>query len=195
MLGEIIILKRKSRNMTKKYLYVITCLLLLMFAGCTSTDIQLPPSTKEKPEVKITLYSPIPDGLVGQDIKVPASEVSAEKTLERLVIKPELKKGGSVGAFKPFLPPNTKIIDVVIDKNGLAVVNFSREVLNLKADRKMQRYAVTALVKTLEQARNINSVKFQVEGKEKGRLGKKNIEDWWGEVTLKEQPWKINKVR
>ncbi len=141
---------------------------------------------KEEPMVRVTFYSPAADGLIGEDRDIPKSGYRPEKVLQELIIKKGVR---AKGPFQPFLPPGTKILRIKI-KDKLATVNFSRQVLNVGGSEKMQRYAVAAIVKTLTQFPQIEMVKFQVEGREKGKIDGKNIEDWWGEVTLREQPWK-----
>ncbi len=165
---------------------LLTILLILATGGCQRQRVELPPMPKEESTKTVTLYCPNPEGLIGEDRDIPKSDYKPKKVLERLIIKKDIKYRGP---FKPFLPLETEILGIKVEK-GLAIVNFSREVLKVKGDEKMQRYAVAAIVETLRQFKGIEMVKFQVEGREKGKIDGRNIEDWWGGITLKEQPWK-----
>jgi hypothetical protein len=73
----------------------------------------------------------------------------------------------------------------------MAIVNFERSVLDFEAPEINQQLVVAAVVKTLEQFPEINQVKFQVEGLETGKIDDKDVEDFWGDVTLRSQPWKV----
>lgn len=176
-------------DVTNKSLGSLLIILLmagLAFGGCVRQRVELPVLPKEEPTTRVTVYSPSSDGLIGEDRYIPTKDYQPRKLLQELISKKGVKY---TRPFKPFLPPGTKILSLKVDK-GLATVNFSREVLNVKGSETMQRYAVAAIVETLKQFKSIEMVKFQVEGREKGKIDGRNIEDWWGEVTLKEQPWK-----
>lgn len=162
--------------------------LIMVSSGCTrAKPAELPPLPEEPETVQVVLYTPSPDGLLGESFEVPKADFVPQKVLAKLVIS----KGGSSDERpqNAFLPPGTRIISVTV-KDGLATVNFSRDVLNLDASERMQRRAIAAVVKTLRQFPAIKMVKFQVEGRESGSIGGRKIEGWWGKVSLREQPWK-----
>lgn len=190
--------------MSKRIIFISAIILLLItMLGC-SKKVELPSAEKAEPLVEITLYAPSPENLTGVTLKIPKKDYTPQRILRYLVRqkdnKPLISKDqGLVSRHRPFLPIGTKIISVKV-KKGLATVNFSRDVLRVYGDKKMQTIAVAAIVMTLKEIKSIKVVKFQIEGREKGKikvegiiegkLEERNIEDWWGEVTLKEQPWK-----
>ncbi|MFZ5650821.1 MAG: Gmad2 immunoglobulin-like domain-containing protein [Bacillota bacterium] len=82
------------------------------------------------------------------------------------------------------LPPGTRILGAKIN-DGLATVNFSKEVLNANVGSAGEALGIQSIVNTLTEFPNIKEVSFQVEGKAEGRAM-----DWWGHVGLYEQPFK-----
>lgn len=188
--------------MTKRLIFISTIILLFfLIIGCNK-KVELPSEKKAEPLVYVTLYTPTPKGLAGVDFPISKSEDTPSGRLKYLVRKKEKvinKKQGLPSRHKPFLPIGTKVLSVKI-KKGIATANFSRDVLRVYGNKKMQTHAVAAIVLTLKEFKNIKAVKFQVEGREKGKikvegmeegkLEERNIEKWWGKVTLKEQPWK-----
>ncbi|MFZ5646785.1 MAG: Gmad2 immunoglobulin-like domain-containing protein [Bacillota bacterium] len=87
------------------------------------------------------------------------------------------------GAAK-VLPAGTKTLGIKIN-DGLATVNFSKEVLNANVGTAGESLGIQSIVNTLTEFPNIKEVSFQVEGKTEGR-----VKDWWGHVGLYDQPFK-----
>lgn len=94
-----------------------------------------------------------------------------------------------VKKHRPVIPA-TRVIDVKVESDT-AIVNLERSVLNFKASELDQRLVITAIASTLSQFSNIKKVKLQVEGRESGKIDGKDIDTFWGKVTLKEQPWQV----
>lgn len=84
------------------------------------------------------------------------------------------------------LPTGTSILGLKIN-DGLATVNFSKEVLNANVGSSGESLGIQSIVNTLTEFPNIKEVSFQVEGKAEGRAM-----DWWGHVGLYQQPFKRN---
>lgn len=99
----------------------------------------------------------------------------------------ELIRGNPVteGAVR-VLPPGTKVRSVKVE-NGLATVDFSREVLEANVGAAGEALGIQSIVNTLTEFPDIKRVAFQVEGglDERAR-------DWWGHVGLHEQPFTRN---
>jgi hypothetical protein len=178
---------------------IVMFLLLALFttAGCSKIQkaSQLnKPETKrvetkdtqlEKPLMKVKIYYPYKDSLFGEEHYINREENPPKAALNELLKSKPLFK-----SIRPVLPSKARVIDVQI-KNGLVVVNFTREILDFKGNETEQKLAWAAIIKTVSQFSQVNRVKFQVEGREKGRIDGKKIENWWGKVTLKHQPWRI----
>ena len=80
-------------------------------------------------------------------------------------------------------PPDTKIFGISI-KNGLATVDFSREVLKAGVGSRLEVLGIKSIVNSLTEYPSIQKVSFLVEG----RLDEQAM-DWWGHVGLYEQPF------
>jgi spore germination protein GerM len=88
------------------------------------------------------------------------------------------------------LPPAT--VRSVEIRDGVAWVDFSREVLVTGETAKTQRTALAAMIYTLSQFPGVEKVAFTVEGKTSGKLGGKDVATFWGTVNLKDMPWDIS---
>lgn len=99
----------------------------------------------------------------------------------------ELIKGKPVtqGAFR-VLPAATKVRSVKVNEQGLAVVDFSADVLKANVGASGEEMGITSIVNTLTEFPNIKKVSFTVDGEEKKAM------DWWGHVGLSEQPFSRN---
>ena len=89
------------------------------------------------------------------------------------------------GAFK-ILPSKTKLLGITVT-DGLATVNFSKEVLTANVGSSGETLGIQSVVNTLTEIPEIREVSFQVEG-----LIDSRTRDWWGHVGLYEQPFKRN---
>jgi spore germination protein GerM len=170
---------------------ILVLLVVTIIVGCTQSpsdriktkgnqEITRPPKT-----VKVVVYYPAKEAIFGEDHFVSRTDNLPLAALKELFQgKPLFKK------LSPILPQNVKILSVTV-KDGLAVVNFSREILDFKVDKRSQELALGAIVQTLTEFPNIRKVKFLVEGKEKGTIAGQSIEEFWGAVTLKQQPWQM----
>lgn len=79
-------------------------------------------------------------------------------------------------AFRP-LPSNVKLRGIEIN-NGIAIVDFSKEIYNYPAGSSTEALAIQAIVNTLTEFPTVNKVKFLVEGEA--------VETLWGHVSIQE---------
>ncbi len=86
------------------------------------------------------------------------------------------------GAYR-ILPADTKVLGVKIE-NGLATVDFSREVLKANAGAAAEELGIKSIVNTLTEFPTVQKVQFTVEGSLSA------ASDWWGHVGLRGQPFK-----
>jgi len=86
------------------------------------------------------------------------------------------------GAFR-ILPKDTRVLSVKT-ANGLATVDFSRDVLNANAGAALEALGIQSIVYTLTEFPDVQKVSFTVEG----TLDQRS-RDWWGHVGLYEQPF------
>lgn len=88
------------------------------------------------------------------------------------------------GAYR-VLPAATKILGIKIE-NGLATVDFSKDVLNANVGSSGEGLGIDSIVNTLTEFPTIQKVAFTVEGSVENGM------DWWGHVGLYEQPFSRN---
>ncbi|CFX43417.1 GerMN domain [Syntrophomonas zehnderi OL-4] len=84
------------------------------------------------------------------------------------------------------LPPETKVLGVNVNQEGLATVNFSSAVLNANVGASGEEMGIFSIVNTLTEFPNIKQVSFMVDGQTDKAM------NWWGHVGLSEQPFSRN---
>lgn len=155
----------------------------------TTTAIAPTTSTTAKEEITLTLYFvKSQDGvmfLVPESRSIPKTKAVAKAAVEELI------KGPTQPGHISVIPRNTKVLSVKI-KNGLATVDFSKEVLNANVGSDGEELGIAQVVDTLTEFPTISKVKFLVEGRDKGKIDGREIQDWWGHVGLSGQPFSRN---
>ncbi len=162
----------------------------VLLSGCSQSTTSKESSLGEKSvsEMEVVVYYPIyldkkGDFLVREVHKVPEDEEKEKAALTELFRgNPKTKKAYAV------IPRNTTILSLKI-KNGLATIDLSREIFNHDSGAIGESLGISSIVNTLTEFANIKKVKFKVEGKEKGKVGNRDVESWWGHVGLSEQPF------
>ncbi|MDI6716170.1 MAG: GerMN domain-containing protein [Actinomycetota bacterium] len=134
--------------------------------------------------VQINICYPANGMLIEETREIEKSKFGPAEAVRQIFEAPNVVK-----EYKPAIPI-TKVLDVKIESDT-AIVNFERSVLNFKASEFDQQLVIAAITNTLAQFPNIKKLKLQVEGRESGKIGGKDIEKFWGGVTLKSQPWKV----
>lgn len=125
------------------------------------------------------------DGMIIEEIR----DVEQSKFTPTEAVRQIFEVENYIKKHKPIIPA-TRVIDVKVE-GDTAIVNFERSILNFEASESDQQLVITSIVSTLSQFPNIKKVKLQVEGRESGKIDGKDIEAFWGKVTLKEQPWQV----
>jgi len=170
---------------------LIMVLALGLFTGCSLSGKKNAPDNVPGPENQVTpseqklnvavYYVKMTAGdsyLVREVHEVPFTKEVARAALEELINgNPE-----TPGAFK-VLPPATSVRGVSI-RNGLAVVDFSREVLQANVGAMGETLGIQSIVNTLSEFPAVQKVSFLVDG----RLDPET-RDWWGHVGLYRQPF------
>lgn len=167
--------------------FILIVSIALSLSSCSS---EVPPPTESKTRSETTAISVFyPNGniLIEERQVVPMSDNLPEVALKRLFAASPEKYRIVV------VLPEAKVNSVRVDKKtGICTVDFSKEILDFpRADRKAKIVAFASIVETLKQFPDIKKLMITVEGKSKGEIGKKRIEDFWGELTLKKQPIEI----
>ena len=176
-----------TRTFAALFLSFIIC---AGFAGCATSNKKVTPGVpsngqKEKrPEtMQVALYFLKDTGtdliLVREEHTVLKTAQVAKAALEELINS----QPSTENAFK-VIPKSTKVLGISINE-GLATVDFSREVLDANVGSSGEAFGIQSIVNTLTEFPTINTVAFKVEGKLDERA-----KDWWGHVGLYEQPFK-----
>ncbi|NPV74353.1 MAG: spore gernimation protein [Pelotomaculum sp.] len=116
--------------------------------------------------------------LVREVHQVPFTREVAKAALEELI-----NTAPSTPGAVRVLPPATKIRGISI-KDGLATVDFSRDVLRANTGASGEALGIQSIVNTLTEFPEVQKVSFLVEG----RLDQEAM-DWWGHVGLYGQPF------
>jgi len=113
-----------------------------------------------------------------------------EKTIKKVAVE-RLLSGMDVGSYKGEIlqpvNPGTHLLGLMEDK-GAATVNFSKEILNSRADAAVEKGFLNALALTVLQFPGVKDVRVQVEGKEIGAVEGKDVASFLGNGGLKKQP-------
>lgn len=175
---------------------IIVCLaalfMLLTLSGCAGTgkttgnpNGEAPPPTNkgEQPDLRLALYyakfTRDDSYLVREVHQIPYTENAALAAVEQLIeVHP-----ATPGATR-VLPLNTRVLGVEI-KNGVAMVDFSREVLQTNVGSEGEAMGIWSIVNTLTEFPDVDNVAISVEGKVDDRTM-----DWWGHIGLYDQPFK-----
>jgi spore germination protein GerM len=86
--------------------------------------------------------------------------------------------------------PQAKVLSATL-KDGTLTIDWSREVLDFEAEPSEKMIALAGILRTMGEFPEIQKVRFTVEGKTSGTVGGKDIEAFWGTVSLKGQPWDV----
>lgn len=119
--------------------------------------------------------------LVREVHQVPYTREVARAALEELINSDPVTPGAT-----RVIPPGTKIRGLNI-RDGLATVDFSREVLQAGVGATGEALGIQSIVNTLTEFPGVREVSFLVEGKLDPEA-----RDWWGHVGLYGQPFKRN---
>jgi germination protein M len=126
-------------------------------------------NTSNKNSLFITLYYRDKGGLlVPVSRSILKQEGLAKAALSGLVDETVIREQLDYYGLYPVLPQGTKIKGLSI-KNGNAVIDFSKEFLNL-ASQKDEQIAVASVVYTLTGFQTVSNVSIRVEGKELSAL-------------------------
>ncbi|MEO7804221.1 MAG: GerMN domain-containing protein, partial [Actinomycetota bacterium] len=88
----------------------------------------------------------------------------------------------------PF-PKSSQVLSITISSR-VATVDWSADVLEASVGAEAEALGIQSVVWTLTEFSTVSKVRFTVEGKQSGKASNgRVIEDWWGHVGLKEQPF------
>lgn len=139
------------------------------FGGQGGPVVEVPTNEAAPPELggtdtrTVLLYFSDPKGqqLVAEERAIPRVEGIGRRTLEELVRGPAADSG-----LLPTIPAGTRLLDINIRPDGLARVDFSRELVeNHRGGATAENLTVYSIVNTLTQFPTVDRVQILVEGK------------------------------
>jgi hypothetical protein len=99
----------------------------------------------------------------------------------------EIAKGPSDKQAYPTIPSTVKVNSVTV-VNGLAIVDFSKEIITdtqeIPHSSMTEVLAIYSIVDTLTEFKEIQKIRITIEGKQKGSIDGLYIEDFWGHVGI-----------
>ncbi len=165
----------------KRIITIITLILIILFAFLIFKNISIEKNKEEYQEytpqeeiseeqnrqTKITLYfENIETGELDTEVKIIDASMlikEPEKELINLLIK-----GPQSSKLKKIIPEGTIVHDVKIDKS-CAIINVSSEFLNYENENNKLKL-INSIVNTLTNLKEINSVKFLINGETNEKL-------------------------
>jgi len=158
--------------------------LALLVTGCGRVrENPAPQAVPEPATMRLAVYYLKLDErnayLVREVHEVPKTSAVARAALEELIRGEPVTPGA-----RRVLPPDTRVLGIKIE-NGLATVDFSKEVLRANVGAAGEALGIQSIVNTLTEFSQIDRVAFTVEG----RLDQA-ARDWWGHVGLYGQPFR-----
>jgi len=164
--------------------FVTALLVAALVPGCAAKKNnhpqQAPPGSGEplKAAVYYVKIQNQEEYLVREIHPLPETKDNLKAAAQELITGEPLTKGA-----ERIFPAGAKILGVTVE-NGLATVNFSREVLQASVGSEGEALGIQSMVNTLTEFPEVRAVSFQVEGKLDART-----KDWWGHVGLYNQPF------
>lgn len=181
------------QTLLKKLFVVLLITMAFTALGCQRGEVRQPqqkpstqkPTKKEKPAPitgKVAVYylkSAEDEIYLVREIH----KVSHERSLKIAALEELISGNPETEDAYRVIPPKTKVLGVKVD-NGLAIVDFSSEVLQANVGSVGEALGIKSIVNTLTEFPDVDRVSFTVEGEVDQRA-----KDWWGHIGLAEQPF------
>lgn len=166
----------------KRIITIITLILIILITVLIIKNINIEKNKKDEyqeytpqeeiseeqtRQTKITLYfENVETGELDTEIKIVDANIlinNPEKELIDLLIK-----GPQSSNLRKIIPEGTIVHEVKIDKS-CAIINVSSEFLNYESDENKSKL-INSIVNTLTNLKEINSIKFLINGEENEKL-------------------------
>ena len=160
-----------------------------LLSGCANefSTGEVPPPSADLPQKtdKVSVFFSTGRSLSEERRLVDGDDKYAATLKELLEAEPEQ---GDFAIVQPTAPVRSVKFD-----NGTVTIDWDAAVLDFEADKREYNLALASLILTFGQFPEVEKLAFTVEGKTSGQVGGKDIEKFWGAVTLKDQPWDIER--
>jgi len=184
-------MSRDARLTRRLALGVLAVFVLGAIAGCAggfrpASDLPEPGEMAQE-TTQTSVYYSTGRSLLQEKKLVDATEPYVSTFRELLLALPE--ENADVAIVQPVAKFNS-----VTFADGVITVDWTAEILGFEAEPAEKRLALASILATFGQFPEVDRVKFTVEGKTEGEIDGKDIEAFWGEVSLKGQPWAVLRI-
>ncbi|MEJ5186972.1 MAG: GerMN domain-containing protein [Candidatus Geothermincolales bacterium] len=122
-------------------------------------------------------------------LKAEKRKVTYQGDLYAAVMRELVRGPSSASGLRPVLPRTTRVLGTRLEE-GVLFVDLSKEALldspSLGTGAEGEALALASLANTMTELPGVNRVKLLVEGKDKGMVDGRAVEDFWGHVGLPE---------
>jgi hypothetical protein len=155
----------------------------LNLAACGDDDIPDPTGVPEQTR-RVSLFYSTGRTLFEEFRVIDANlDVYATTLEELLAATPETNPDVAI------VQPEAQVLSVTLGDDGVLVIDWSADVLDFEADDREKTLAWASVLRTFGQFDEVKKVKFTVEGKTEGTVDGKDIQAFWGHISLIGQPW------
>jgi len=179
---------RTSLRRTAIGLVAVMAIATVAMTGCTRrTGAELPKPTIDVPlrTQKVSVYFATGRSLT-QEYRIVDADNLYEATLT------ELMKAESDNPELAIVQPVAEFNSVTLE-DGVLTIDWDRAILDFEAEPEEYTIAWGAFILTFGQFPEVEKLAFTVEGKTEGEIDGKDIREFWGQVTLADQPWDIQR--
>ena len=178
------------KHLRKTPALILILLLLFLPSACNRQGNKVPNDIEKAPPEALTHTADIAvyylkmtdnDAYLVREVH----QLKQNTDLPQLALNELIKGQPHTPGANRVLPPTTKVLGIKVD-NGLAIVDFSPEVLQANVGASGEALGIASIVNTLTEFPDIKKVSFMVDGQVDDAM------DWWGHIGLSEQPFDRN---
>jgi germination protein M len=123
-------------------------------------DLTTTDAAEEKKTITLYFADPVDNKLVAEEREIAKVVGIARATIEELI------KGPAGSGLQATLPASTKLLDINIREDGVAIVDFSGDLIrDLPVTAQAEELAVFSIVNTLAQFPTVQEVEIRVDGR------------------------------
>lgn len=165
---------------------------LLALAGCgrfrPADDLPDPTAGLSETTTETVIYFSTGRTLMGERRVIDAA--SPYEDALRTLLEAMPQSNPDVAIVQPEAGYNS-----VTFEDGVITIDWQADILDFQAEDAEERLAYASILATFGAFPEVQKVRFLVDGKDSGKIDGKDIEAFWGSVSLKGQPWDVLRVR
>lgn len=157
---------------------------LLGSTGCTAARVPPPAGLGSGETTQASVFFATGRTLFEEYRVVPVDDVYGRVLAEWLEAMPQ--ENPDVALVQPV----AEVLSVTL-ADGVLTIDWSAEILRFDADDREERIALAGILRTFGQFPEVEQVAFTVQGQADGEVDGLDIQDFWGSVSLRDQPWDV----